>query len=265
MAVRYLVTDIEAIVDSTLPAYKPRNVGRFVVPAHPTSSVDRLFPATIDVEHTVTIESPDGFPPAPYWQPVCIGTLAMDADYMPMAFRMFDGGERKMIAAFASRMDEVKPVLVGWNSRGFDVPVIDARCRRWGVPFMWPHAKEVRNRYGDGAIDLQEYVTNCGASRSWTLDTEARSMGLPGKMDVNGHDVADMVAAGRITEVCAYCLCDVAQTAFVFLRVRLCRGTLAIDGYRAAAAKLAAMCTEQGGMVADVIERADMGRVMLEE
>jgi len=35
-----------------------------------------------------------------------------------------------------------------------------------------------------------------------------------------------MVHAGKLDEVNAYCLCDVAQTAAIFLRVQLLRGVL---------------------------------------
>jgi hypothetical protein len=42
------------------------------------------------------------------------------------------------------------------------------------------------------------------------------------------------VHAGRLDEVHAYCLCDVVQTAGLFLRVQLLRGILDRDGYRGA-------------------------------
>jgi hypothetical protein len=40
-----------------------------------------------------------------------------------------------------------------------------------------------------------------------------------------------MVFAGRLDDVKNYCLCDVVQTAAVFLRVQLVRGALARDAY----------------------------------
>ncbi len=231
----YLITDIEAVIDPTLPAYTPREGG-------------------------------DTFPPAPYWMPICIGTLAMDADLIPLGFRLFDGDEREILGAFAAAMDRKRPTVVGWNSRGYDVPVIDARCRRHGIQFAWAHSYDARYRYSEKAsFDLKDYLANNGAARSWKLDVEARSMGLPGKMDVCGDDVVAMVATGRLAEVGAYCMSDVAQTAFVLLRVLLCRGSMPLERYRVAARALAEACTAHGGMAAEVVSRADMGRVLLEE
>jgi len=46
------------------------------------------------------------------------------------------------------------------------------------------------------------------------------------------------VHAGRIDDVRNYCLCDVVQTAAVFLRVQLLRGELGSDRYLVAMAGL---------------------------
>ncbi len=51
-------------------------------------------------------------------------------------------------------------------------------------------------------------------------------------------DVGPFVQAGRLAEVQAYCLCDVAQTAAVFLRVQLLRGELPRAGYLGAMRRL---------------------------
>src|SRR5690606_37961677 len=55
--------------------------------------------------------------------------------------------------------------------------------------------------------------------------------GLPGKVGIDGKDVGPLVAAGRIAEVLNYYLCDVAQTAALFLRVQLFRGELQRETY----------------------------------
>jgi len=59
----------------------------------------------------------------------------------------------------------------------------------------------------------------------------AKLCGMPGKVGIDGKDVGPMVHAGRLQEVRDYCLCDVAQTAGVFLRVQLLRGELEREPY----------------------------------
>ena len=54
---------------------------------------------------------------------------------------------------------------------------------------------------------------------------------MPGKVGVEGKDVGPLIHAGKLDEGQAYCLCDVAQTAGLFLRVQLVRGQLDRDRY----------------------------------
>jgi hypothetical protein len=65
---------------------------------------------------------------------------------------------------------------------------------------------------------------------------------MPGKVGVDGKDVGPLVHAGRVQEVKDYCLCDVVQTAAVFLRTQLVRCELTQDGYRTAMAGLMRAC-----------------------
>jgi predicted PolB exonuclease-like 3'-5' exonuclease len=83
-----------------------------------------------------------------------------------------------------------------------------------------------------------DYVADFGAARPSRLDVIAKLCGMPGKMGVEGKDVGPLVHAGRMALVRNYCLCDVAQTAAIFLRVQLLRGELDRDAYVAAARRL---------------------------
>jgi 3'-5' exonuclease len=71
-----------------------------------------------------------------------------------------------------------------------------------------------------------DLLADHGAARSFSLDVAAKLIGLPGKLDAKGADVQGMVDAGRVEQVRAYCMQDVAQTAALFLRVQLLRGVL---------------------------------------
>jgi hypothetical protein len=86
----------------------------------------------------------------------------------------------------------------------------------------------------DTTFNLMDYLTDHGASRPVPLDTLTKLIGLPGKVGVDGKDVGPLIHAGMLEQVHAYCLCDVVQTAGLFLRVQLLRGLLDRDQYRAA-------------------------------
>jgi hypothetical protein len=94
------------------------------------------------------------------------------------------------------------------------------------------------------------------------LDAIARVMGLPGKVGVDGSQVEGLYNAGQLESIKNYCLSDVAQTAFLFLRWRLLQGAVDLDGYRRAAAALFE-ALEADGRTKPVLERIDRARVLL--
>ena len=204
----YLVLDIETIIDPELPI------------------------------STKVEQQPPALPPPPYHQVVVIGVLWMDASYRVLKIGAIGGGkgEAQILRDFVRFVEDKKPDLVTYNGRGFDLPVIASRCLKHGIPFRhYFQAQDMRYRFSaSGHFDLMDYMTDFGVSRAVALDTMAKLIGLPGKVGVDGKDVGPMVHAGRLSEVEAYCLCDVAQTTGVFLRVQLVRGMIELGAYRTA-------------------------------
>jgi predicted PolB exonuclease-like 3'-5' exonuclease len=59
----------------------------------------------------------------------------------------------------------------------------------------------------------------------------ARLCGFPGKLLMDGGDVSEAVAEGRIAEVRNYCECDTLNTYLLFQRFQLMRGVLTPEEY----------------------------------
>ncbi|HEY6078445.1 MAG TPA: 3'-5' exonuclease, partial [Polyangiaceae bacterium] len=210
MAASFLVLDIETVLDPELPIAQSGDVERLPAPPH----------------HKIVV----------------IGALLFDSTYQVRRIAVLADGkdEPGMLHDFARLLDERRPCLVTFNGRGFDLPVIATRCLRYGVTFRhYYHSRDVRYRFtADGHLDLMDYIADFGATKSAKLDVIAKLCGMPGKVGVDGKDVGPMVHAGRIQEVRDYCLCDVAQTAGVFLRLQLVRGEIDRERYLAAMASL---------------------------
>jgi 3'-5' exonuclease len=202
----YLVLDIETILDPELPISE-------------------------------AVES-ERLPAPPHHQIVVIGALMFDADYSVLRSGILGEGkdEAGILRDYARFLESHKPDLVTYNGRGFDLPVIASRCLRHGVPLRhYYRSRDVRYRFSpEGHLDLMDYVADFGAAKACKLDVMAKLCGMPGKVGVDGKDVGPLVHAGRLQEVKSYCLCDVAQTAGVFLRVQLLRGELDAEPYRRA-------------------------------
>jgi predicted PolB exonuclease-like 3'-5' exonuclease len=202
----YLVLDIETVLDPELPMAE-------------SSEAERL-------------------PAPPHHKIVVIGVLLMGGDYGIRRLGVIGEGKEEpgILNDFAQFLDERRPCLVTYNGRGFDMPVIANRCFRHGITLRHYYAsRDVRYRFSaDGHLDLMDYLADFGAAKPSRLDVVAKACGMPGKVGVAGKDVGPMVHAGRLAEVRNYCLCDVVQTAAVFLRVQLLRGELTRNAYSTA-------------------------------
>jgi hypothetical protein len=202
----FLVIDIETVVDAELPIAEAGEVERLPAPPH----------------HRV----------------VAIGALLFGTDYQVVRVGVLgqDKDEAGTLVDFARYLEKNRPDLVTYNGRGFDMPVIAARCLRHGVTLRhYYRSRDVRYRFSpEGHLDLMDFIADFGAAKPAKLDIVAKLCGMPGKLGVDGKDVGPLVHAGRLDEVRNYCLCDVVQTAGVFLRVQLLRGELDAERYLAA-------------------------------
>jgi 3'-5' exonuclease len=199
----YLILDIETVLDAELPIV-------------PVADNERL-------------------PAPPHHRVVVIGALLLDPNYEVKRLGVVGDAkdEAGMLRDFAKLLDDRRPTLVTFNGRSFDMPVIATRCLRHGIPLRhYYRSRDVRYRFtAEGHLDLMDYVADFGAAKASRLDVIAKLCGMPGKVGIEGKDVGPMVHAGRLQEVRDYCLCDVAQTAGVFLRVQLLRGELEREPY----------------------------------
>jgi predicted PolB exonuclease-like 3'-5' exonuclease len=206
-------------------------------------------------------------PPPPFNQIVTLGCLLLE-DYVPR--RLGVVGEHKaegaMLTDFAQWLDSRRPTVVTWNGRSFDMPVITSRALKHGVPMPWWFSdRNTRYRYStDGHFDLMDFLADFGAAKNARLDVYAKLVGFPGKVGVDGSQVLPMVHAGRLDEVNSYCLCDVAQTAAIFLRVELLRGAYDRARYRELAATFLAFVDAQPRL-ASLSPLVDRERFLLEE
>lgn len=193
-----LVLDLETILDPEMPPYMPRS-------------------------------GSDEFPPAPYWQIVCIGLLHADDALCTKRIGCVQGdNEHDILCNFVRTFDVLKhPDIVTFNGRRFDLPVITARLMRHGIAMPARFARDVNYRFTDaGHFDVADVVGDYGAGRHASLDAWAKMIGMPGKLDVKGADVATMVANGELAKVQEYCMADVVQTHAVRLRFDLTRGCI---------------------------------------
>ena len=221
-----------------------------------------------------TSDPRQGFPPTWAHRIVVIGCLWLDHHYRLKRLGVIGDAsaigsasdeqrERELLEDFSRFVGKARPVLVTYNGRSFDLPVIVLRSLTHAVPLPWYYReKDMRYRFSEeGHLDLCDWLAEHGATRSGSLDAVAKLIGLPGKLGVDGSQVEGLYQAGQLDAIQRYCLSDVAQTALLFLRFRLLQGQLDEERYRAAAiALLDGLAAD--GRVGDVLERMDRAHLL---
>jgi len=152
-------------------------------------------------------------------------------------------GEADLVRRFFEGIDKFTPQLVSWNGGGFDLPVLHHRALIHGVPAprYWDWGDDDRDfkwnnylsRYHTRHLDLMDVLAAYQPRANAPLDAMAKLCGFPGKLGMDGSEVAGAIAEGRIGEVRSYCETDVVNTYLLYLRFKLMRGELTAGAYAA--------------------------------
>ncbi|MBT4934296.1 MAG: 3'-5' exonuclease [Rhodospirillaceae bacterium] len=160
--------------------------------------------------------------------------------------------EKQLLQGFFSYFERLKPRLVSYNGRGFDLPVLKYRAMVHGIQAPWLYDagdkwNSYQSRYSaDWHCDLLEVLSDFGASSRGKLNEICAVLGFPGKFGVDGSKVATMFDAGKVQEIRDYCETDVLNTYLVYLRLMQHKGTLSTDNYNHALADIIALIEAEG-------------------
>ncbi|WP_242394222.1 3'-5' exonuclease [Anaeromyxobacter oryzisoli] len=223
---RFVTLDLETVPDEALVS---------AVDGEPTRPYAEQLRRVVDARRARTGGRSD-FLPLPYHRPIaaCLleaieddGVLHVtDAD----AWTEARAPEADFLERIWQRLEGAS--LVTFHGKGFDLPVLELRSLKHGVPT--PAWFAPARRTGAGHHDVKELLAGCATPAP--LDLYAKLVGLPGKEDVAGGDVQALYATGALDRIAAYCMTDVVQTFLLFLRLRLVEGSLTPDGYAESAA-----------------------------
>ncbi len=155
-----------------------------------------------------------------------------------------DAPEKELIQRFFDGVERYNPLLVSWNGRGFDLPVLHYRSLLHGIsaPRYWEMGdgdssfrwNNYINRFHERHTDLMDVLAGYESRAFAPLHEMAMLLGFPGKLGMSGADVWERFNAGDIQSIRDYCETDVLNTYLVFLRYELMRGRQTDQGYAAA-------------------------------
>ncbi len=134
--------------------------------------------------------------------------------------------EANVIGTFLNALGKNRPQLVGYNSHDSDLKILIQRALVLGVqatefarrPDKPWQGVDYFARGSDSNVDLKEIVGGWGKAVP-SLHEIAVQSGIPGKLDVDGNDVARLWLDGRLDEILAYNEMDALTTYLVWLRL----------------------------------------------
>jgi len=188
-------------------------------------------------------DKPDAFPPPLVHQVVAISYIDLDGTAKEKGaskFEVVDSysgagadmvGERHLLEAFGSSCLEPEALmLVSWNGRRFDGPVLATRAMKHAIPWGWWHRHDpsFRYRYSEafGHVDLMDVLADFGSAMPMKMGDVARLCGMPGKGGMDGSMVKDEIEKGNLEKVSKYCLLDVVQTTGIYVRHQYQKGLI---------------------------------------
>ncbi len=218
--------------------------------------------AEMDRYHLEITDGRNSFPRQPFHKVVAISFLEAEIEregsnevYFLKELRT--GGEagfneKQLLQGFFQYFERLRPRLVSFNGRGFDLPVLKYRAMVHGISSPWLHqAGDKWNSYSsrysaDWHCDLMDQLSDYGASARVKLNEVCSVLGLPGKFGVDGSKVAEMIDGGEVDAVREYCETDVLNTYLVYLRTMQHRGMMNMEGHDRAVADIISMIKNEG-------------------
>ncbi len=134
--------------------------------------------------------------------------------------------EKYIISTFLDTLGRLKPQIVGYNSVSADLKILIQRGIANGIEARhfskrpdkpWEGVDYFSDR-SDHNIDLMRILSGWGKSTP-SLNEIAVVSGIPGKLGIDGSEVAPMWLEGRISEIVAYNEYDALTTYLLWLRI----------------------------------------------
>ena len=173
-----------------------------------------------------------GFLPPMYHQMVSWVGLWIENNGVPVKKESWYGkDEIEGLKSLFSSLKTYKDFgLVHHNGRGFDLPVVTYRSLKHGLqmPRRLSHY-DIKYRYSNQNIDLQDEFSNYGASSWPKLGHLGQLIGIPVKKTGGGNEVLAMYQRGELAAIEHYCHEDVMGTYIIWLHLKYTAGDISKD------------------------------------
>ena len=218
-----------------------------------TDAARRIYPQLAKLNDADTLsaltairiqEAGHDFMRLPLQRIVCISALYIkDGTFSLFSLTADKFSEEEILAKFFRAFNDIAklPKLISWNGSGFDIPVLIYRAMQYDLaaPWLFEEGERIKNmrfdnyvnRFHTRHLDLMDRFSQYGASRREAMDVVASLYGLPGKTDVDGSMVSELVSNNDWQTLSIYCESDVMNTWLIYLRWLRLTGQLSLPDF----------------------------------
>lgn len=145
--------------------------------------------------------------------------------------------EADLVKGFFSHLKKNFSRLVSFNGKSFDLPVLKYGAMKNEVEAAWLYKSGDKwNNYNqkfslDWHCDLADAFSDFGASAKVKMNELCAAFNLPGKIGVDGSQVASMYDEGRLQEIRDYCETDVINTYLLYLTYQHHNGSISHNSF----------------------------------
>ena len=164
--------------------------------------------------------------------------------------------EAAMLSTFLNAIGENKPQLVGFNSQRSDLKILVQRAVAQGIQAKefakrpnkpWEGVDYFDSKFSPVHVDLIEILGDHDKSTP-SLHEMANVCGIPGKMGVEGKEVAPLWLEGRLPEIVAYNECDALSTYLIWLRTAHFGGFFSDQAYEEEQLRVRELLEREGAL-----------------
>jgi len=231
------VFDIETVPDTSVVKYLTHSEG--------TNEVELRKELE---DYSAEVSGGNPFPRQPFHRVVAISFLEATIEQLSDGTERYkltgvrSGGsekstEEEIIRGVFNYLSKSSFRLVSYNGRTFDMPVLKYRAMKYGVTAAWLFRSgdkwnNYQQRYSlDWHCDLLEAFSDFGASARCKMNEICAIMGIPGKIGIDGSQVACMFDEGKIKDIRDYCETDVINTYLLYLNFQLHSGNISHESF----------------------------------
>lgn len=200
--------------------------------------------------HLEITDGKNDFPRQLFHNVVCISFLEAKIEYLEDQTEVYhltkldsastqNSSEKDLIKWFWDYGRKIRPKIISFNGRTFDIPVLKYRAMKYDISCDWFFKDGDKwNNYNSGKYsidmhcDLLDVFSDFGSSAKIKMAEACALFNIPCKIDVDGSQVSELYDKNDFESIRGYCETDVIATYILYLKHIYTSGRMTKENFK---------------------------------